>query len=344
MAKVSSEARAIRFNSLQKSSVLVAGFGLVLFATLYPIGVYSGIVTGLGVMLVILSVSVDMFVYLQDSRRRYMRDRAFLERRTIASDYSDRLDKLSAELKTIKLAKEGGEVLSDEEREQIKAGLLSRLESETLQTVSQGLLEKLRSSIAPDQYISSIRNIGKSMQERLEEEVTALGSRANINLIIGIGISLVGLTALGYFVLTIPAEILSPGKQLELIGFFSMRLSLVVFIEVFAYFFLRLYRYSLFEIKYFQNEMTNADFKMMALEAALMGADKDNIKKICADMSKTERNFILKKGETTLALKGEELEQASDRTITGIVERVLDQREKGKSKRDEVHPKPAAVA
>jgi hypothetical protein len=70
------------------------------------------------------------------------------------------------------------------------------------------------------------------------------------------------------------------------------RISLVAFIEIFAYFFLRLYRYSIFEIKYFQNETTNAEFRVVALEAALLTEDKEIIKKICADMSKTERNFI----------------------------------------------------
>jgi|SRR5271166_3052622 len=164
------------------------------------------------------------------------------------------------------------------------------------------------------------------MQDRLGEEVSALGSRANINLIIGNAISVIGLGVLGYFVFTIPKEILEPGKALEFGGYFATRLSLVAFIEVFAYFFLRLYRYSIFEIKYFQNEITNAEFRVMALEAALLGGDKDAVKKISGDMSKTERNFILKRGETTLSLRSEEIEQINDKTIVGILERIFDQR------------------
>lgn len=40
-------------------------------------------------------------------------------------------------------------------------------------------------------------------------------------------------------------------------------------IELFAYFFLSLYRTSLQKIKYFQNELTNIEAKQIALRAAL---------------------------------------------------------------------------
>jgi hypothetical protein len=50
--------------------------------------------------------------------------------------------------------------------------------------------------------------------------------------------------------------------------------------QVFAYFFLRLYRYILFEIKYFHNELTNIEQKCLALDVALEADNSDAIKTI----------------------------------------------------------------
>ncbi len=66
--------------------------------------------------------------------------------------------------------------------------------------------------------------------------------------------------------------------------------------QVFAYFFLRLYRYGLFEIKYFQNEITSAQLRIIALETILMKGSKETIEKFALEMAKTERNIILKNG------------------------------------------------
>jgi hypothetical protein len=96
---------------------------------------------------------------------------------------------------------------------------------------------------------------------------------------------------------------------------FVIRISLVVFIQLLSYFFLRLYRYCFFEIKYFQNEISNAEFKMIALLTAAVGEGKTLISKVCQDLAKTERSFVLKKGETTVGLKREELELDYEETM-----------------------------
>jgi hypothetical protein len=66
----------------------------------------------------------------------------------------------------------------------------------------------------------------------------------------------------------------------------------------------------------------------MSLEAALMTNDKEIIKKICADMSKTERNFILKKGEATLSFRTEKLEKEYDRSLLGLFEKILERKDR----------------
>ena len=52
---------------------------------------------------------------------------------------------------------------------------------------------------------------------------------------------------------------------------------------------------------------------MIAMEAAFASGDKPTIKHMCNELIKTERNFILRKGETTIALRKDELEQQGDK-------------------------------
>ena len=66
-------------------------------------------------------------------------------------------------------------------------------------------------------------------------------------------------------------------------------------IEIVAFFFLNLYRTGLSEIKYFQNEITNSDYKIMGL----MASSYDKSHKAILDSGKilmnVERNYLLKK-------------------------------------------------
>lgn len=90
---------------------------------------------------------------------------------------------------------------------------------------------------------------------------------------------------------------------------FIPRLSVSIFIELFSFFFLRMYKRNLDEIKYLNNERTNIELKLIALESAILNKDDENtLGKILIELSKTERNFILKKGESTVEVEKEKLE------------------------------------
>ena len=101
------------------------------------------------------------------------------------------------------------------------------------------------------------------------------------------------------------------------------RLSLVILIEIFAYFFLGLYKSSLTEIKYFQNEITNIEAKYLAMDQAIILGDKPTIKKLLDHISKTERNFILKKGESTTLLESEKLNAQQQTKLLDAVTKAL---------------------
>jgi hypothetical protein len=142
--------------------------------------------------------------------------------------------------------------------------------------------------------------------KRLNQEITELGRRGAINLIIGIITTAVGVSYLGYIVYS------SMGDG-EDFGWKSgvhtlLRVSIALFIQIFAYFFLRLYKTSLEDIKYYQNEITNIESRWLALAA--IDLKNDALLKLVVDsLIKTERNFVLKKGESTLGLERERLEK-----------------------------------
>ena len=83
---------------------------------------------------------------------------------------------------------------------------------------------------------------------RLREELYSLGKRSNLNLALGVVTTVTGLSILGVFVLSRTTEM---KEVLDFVKHFVPRISLVIFIEIFAYFFLRLYKDTLSEIKYF---------------------------------------------------------------------------------------------
>ena len=277
------------------------------------------------VLFIILIASiVEIYVYLQTSRRKFPR---------IFDGTDDgapsKVALLETEVRALREIVEktplplAHDIFTKEDKEKIQKDLLSKLGERTVLDLAKKLLETRAKLATMDAHIESARTTAKHMLDRLESEVDDLQRRATINLLIGIGISAVGVGVLILFVFSLRPEDVKDLPDRVLGYYVASRLSLVIFIEVFAYFFLRLYRYGIFEIKYFQNEITNAEFRLIALEAAFRSEDTDAIKKACIEMSKVERNFILKKGETTLSLKRDEIEQEHDKSIISILERVL---------------------
>jgi hypothetical protein len=201
-----------------RSIILGTGGLLVIRGDFFPNRDFGFYVILVGAIVLLLGISFEFYVYLQESRRRFLRDRAYYERqsaRAPVGDTDNPLREMSAELSRLKTLHPDVEVTH---------------------------IAALRERISAEQHLNSIRQIANNTQKRLSEEVNALGSRANLQLAFGIMISMAGLSVLGYFVFTIPGDLFIKGKELEFAGYFITRLSLVGFIEIFAYFFLRLYR------------------------------------------------------------------------------------------------------
>lgn len=131
---------------------------------------------------------------------------------------------------------------------------------------------------------------------RLELEVLKLGRRNNINLLIGIAITATGIGALFYYVNQWQSSPVTRADMPWGMLNFLPRLSLVILIEIFAYFFLNLYRDGLAEVKYYQNEMTNIQARALALRSALRKNLPKAVDYSIARLAEVDRNAALQSG------------------------------------------------
>jgi len=102
------------------------------------------------------------------------------------------------------------------------------------------------------------------------------------------------------------------------------RISLALFTEFLAYFFLSLYKAAANEIRYFHNEMTNQEAKNAALLAATQAKTQSTITEALQAFLTTERNFILHKDQTTVGLQEKKLEGQAAAKVEDIVAKLID--------------------
>ncbi|NKL63314.1 hypothetical protein [Rhizobium leguminosarum] len=294
-----------------RSGVLDNQFGTLLLST--------------GLFIVVLGLTMDVYLYLRSTAPvRYL---------SFSRQSEDEVLQLRAEFEAVKaqaeeFASERGKVLlSPEDIAEVKKRTVEGLGKDALRDIASTIRAEVLDKAASDQATQIVSLVSKGIaasQRRLANEVESLGRRANVNLSIGFLVSLVGMIALAVFIWTATSELDGDVDVMQVVVRFLTKLSLVIFMQVFAYFFLRLYRYSLFEIKYFQNELTNIEQKYIALNVAMQSGNKDAVAKIAAELSKAERNFILKKGETTVGLQREEIEARYEAVVASKAEELLD--------------------
>lgn len=216
------------------------------------------------------------------------------------------------------------DVLSEEQKRDFIENLKANLQSETSSKILKDIQEKVSLSLQKDSRITEINEQFYQTNTRLNKELSSLSRRGNLNLSLGIVTTVAGLIVLAYFVFSARN---TSENTLLFMSYFVPRISLIIFIELFAYFFLKLYKSSLSEIKYFQNEITNVEAKHIALLAALSEVNKV-CEQVINDLSSTERNYILNKGQTTINLEKAKLEKDMFpeiiEKITNLLKRVKD--------------------
>lgn len=73
--------------------------------------------------------------------------------------------------------------------------------------------------------------------------------------------------------------------------------------------------------------MTGTRLQRRILWGAVATQDKETIAALCKDAAATERNFILKKGESTVGLRREQLELRQEAALMQMFERLVQRRD-----------------
>ncbi|WP_323940827.1 hypothetical protein [Aeromonas hydrophila] len=220
--------------------------------------------------------------------------------------------------------------LSPEEKVALLHNIADGTRKEIIEDVFNMQVHELKSHIKYEAISERIKDSALDISLRLEREIRDLRLRSNINLMIGMIITLSGLLLLWSLVGTVDSSELlkalaSEGDESNsqfiknLILPLIPRIMLVFFVEIFAYFFLRLYKNCLNEIKYFQNELTNVESRIVALELAHSSKNNEAISSVIASLVATERNFILQRGETTVELEKAKSESDMMRKIISAI-------------------------
>jgi hypothetical protein len=220
------------------------------------------------------------------------------------SEFEENKKKIKSLEEALKNLKDDKYQVSEEEKskilEEIRNGILSDASSSILIEIEN----KYSQNIQSESQLNRIQEQLENTRLRLRQEISALGRRGNVNLVIGV---LTTVAAVGILTTTV----LDPNVKLTnetLVSHFAPRLTLSLFIEIFSFFFLKLYKSGLGEIKYFQNELTNIEMKFVSLDSALRFKNDDSINSVINEFSKTERNFVLDKGQSTVDIERSRLE------------------------------------
>ena len=290
------------------------------------LGPLSLLISGMAVLMIYLqtgfkkkpAAEIDYIKY--ENEIRNLRNRVEHSASLSSSD----LEVIQEQLKNLREQADHTNSINEAITAEHKEELVSLLKSDILKVSSdeayKETLEKIKKEVSNSNQLKEVENVFLRTLDRLYSEISALSRRGNLNLSLGILTTIIGLGILGYFVLEIDSI---PEDKMAFIAHFIPRLSLVILIEVFAYFFLKLYKSSLSEIKYFQNEMTNAEAKLVAIKCSIMISDTSTTAQVIQALSNTERNAVLEKGQTTAEIEKSKIEQQNISTISEKVSNIL---------------------
>lgn len=250
-----------------------------------------------------------------------------IENRDFASN-SD-ITRLQAQIHELKLLYSNIEslnvALSSNEKDKIITLLKNDILEKSSAETSREILKRIEDEVIKKNSSFEVEIVLGRTLDRLSAEIQSLTRRGNLNLSLGIVTTIIGLSILGYFVLESGSV---TGDKMAFIANFIPRLSLVILIEVFAYFFLKLYKSSLSEIKYFQNEMTNIEAKLAAVKTTISHADKDILASVVQSLSITERNAVLEKGQTTVEIEKSRLEIQNTNMLSEKLSKLIEIKKK----------------
>lgn len=161
---------------------------------------------------------------------------------------------------------------------QLKEGQQEAIIKELRATVSNDLAalferEYSASVLSSIQLKQAKENFSKSI-ERLTKEIDILTRRANLNLVIGVLTTAIAVSLLAYMVLGNDANL---DTLTGLLSYYLPRVTVVIFIEVFSFFFLKMYKSNLAEIKFYQQEITKISTQQVIYENSVLSKEDGDL-------------------------------------------------------------------
>lgn len=257
--------------------------------------------------------------YLRDELRvlrNEMSHGTFVKRKDL-QDIEVKLNELESIARTI--GKADG-LFPESERELIIEKITDDIISNASNSVLKEIEKKHSDRFKAESQAAGIQEQLESTRLRLRSELEALGRRGNVNLVIGV---LTTLAAVGVLTTTILDQNIVLTSE-TLLSHYAPRLTLSLFVEIFSFFFLKLYKSGLSEIKYFQNELTNIELKFVSLVSALRTNNEEITTRVIGEFSKTERNFVLEKGQSTVDLERTKVDSENTNNLLSSMSKLVD--------------------
>jgi hypothetical protein len=277
-------------------------FGLIIAASMVPMDAFlktTLIAIGTGIIVVSAVMTSIMFLRspsLLQSERKYIG----LTPLNNEGKYDDILEDISARLSFVEANMSSGDNLHDNLLKAVDERLDSRISLELSDQIIDSAYNRLEKNLDKSSKLRTIRAEFEEAEYRLKRESVRLVANGTYNLAIGGVISIIGIVTLSYYLIY---ENFTKFSSIDFAVHYVPRLALIVLVELLAFFFLNLYKSSRDEIKYYQNEITNIDLKRLAFEIANLSDNDIDFSTIFSVLVSSERNFTLKKGESTVEIE-----------------------------------------
>lgn len=178
-----------------------------------------------------------------------------------------------------------------------------------LENVNESKTEVRKKRMSSNKIVQALEEDFQTMRNRVEEEGKLTKEQASRNLLISFFIAFVFLTLLIYTITPFyslfseTATIIYGGIWSNfLVGFIPKLSGMIGLLTIFLYF-IRLYKSNMTDTRYYQNEATNIDHKLIALKTAIFSQNEKVIDSLARQYAKTERNEKLTEAETTTDLE-----------------------------------------
>ncbi|MFV5340877.1 hypothetical protein [Acinetobacter baumannii] len=184
---------------------------------------------------------------------------------------------------------------------------------------AESYFEDFKNKIKMEVIVENFEYKTKRIESRVQGEIGRLSRSGIINVSLGMLLSIGGILYLGIFVVNTQ---MFDSLEKMFVNTFPKAI-FVLLIEVFAYFFLKLYKQNLDDIKYYQNELTNIESKNLAVQIAKQSNNHKLITLCIEKLLGTERNFILEKDQSTIEIEKERINSNNTNNTLQVLKDIL---------------------